>query len=249
MLKKLLSFFSNSEPENTKSTQSEPVLNITTSTCLHQSTDNHSNIDIDFEVPPALQHPPGIMAFTYLQPIIFGNRSLFDLYQRTEEKAHRICTDFFDKSALANQAKNDIHQSILLWENTLELLPLFVKCELWQYGELPPTIECRDKLPDLYKRLGKWVDAKRVIDFCTTAGAYPNGPEKELADLELYSKAANIAVNYIKTNPGTLQKDLYKLLANSGVDQEMLKRFTRTSLQINKEPTGKTNKLFFNDQL
>lgn len=245
MLKKILGFFSNNEPTNTRTAQGEPIVNINTSNNTNDN-DVDVGINLDFEVPAVLEHPPGIMAFRYLEPIIFNNNQLFNLYQKTEEKAHKICTDFFNKSALATQAKNDIQQSILLWENTLTLLPLFVKCELWQYGELPLTIECRDKLPDLYKRLGKWNDAKRVIEFCAAAGAYPNGPEKELADLDLYSKAADIAIDYIKDNPGTLQKDLYKLLSSSDADQEMLKRFTRTSLQITKEPTGKTNKLFIN---
>jgi len=245
MLKKLRSFFANSEPTNNRNA---PNLQPTVELNTVASSDTYQNrapvANIRFEIPSVLEHPPGIMAFTYLQPSAIHDRKFFDLYAKTAEKAHEVCTFFFEKSNLAKQAKDDVKQAILLWEDVLPILPAFTKAMNWQCGELPPTIECRNILPDLYKRLGQWQDAKRVIETCAAAGAYPNGADQELTDLERYAQAADIATDYIKEHPGVLQKDIYKLLANSNADPDMLKRFTRTSLQIRKEPAGKTNKLF-----
>ena len=95
----------------------------------------------------------------------------------------------------------------------------------------------------MYK--GEWDKARDFILQCDKANAYyPNHGENELKELADFQYVAEIALSYISMHPGVLQKDIYTILNNQIPDINILKRFTRWSTQIRKEPYKRTNKLF-----
>lgn len=143
------------------------------------------------------------------------------------------------------QSKRDINEKIIAYEKNLKSLAAFVNSCLSSDGELPPNIPCRDELPELYKRLGDWKNAERVIKHCIQCNAYyPENGNGALLDLLQYQKAAEKALELIKATPGILQKDIYKALKSEKLDDYSLKHFIRCSLQIKKVPENGTNKLF-----
>ncbi len=132
-----------------------------------------------------------------------------------------------------------------LYEKQLKELPDFVRTCLQEDGELPPIIPCRDELPELYKRVGDWKNAERVIKQCIECNAYhPDNGNDQLVDLLNYQKAATAALILIEQQPGILQKDIYKALKPKDLDDYSLKQFIRYSLQIKKVPERGTNKLY-----
>jgi len=142
-------------------------------------------------------------------------------------------------------AEKDVFKRIEYCNQQFVYLPAFVKSELDSCGSLPPLIACRDWAPKLYMRLGRWADAERAIQNAIRANAYyPDHGEKELAYLYNYRKVANITLEFLKENPGYLQKDIYKALNDQIEDISLLKNFTRWSMQIKKEPYKRTNKLY-----
>lgn len=131
-----------------------------------------------------------------------------------------------------------------LLERQLRLLPAFVSNSLIE-DELPPIIPCRDELPELYMRAGNWKEAERVIKFCMAENAYyPDTGEDSLRYLLNYKTAAETTLKFLKDNPGYLQKNIYKALANAELDDYSLKHFIRCSEQIKKVPFQGTNKLY-----
>lgn len=143
------------------------------------------------------------------------------------------------------QGSKDIKKKITAYENNLKSLEDFISEWLARDGELPPIIPCRDELPELYKQIGDWKNAERVIKHCIACNAYfPENGETELKDLLLYQIAAEKALELIKENPGVLQKNIYKMLKDENLDDYSLKHFTRCSLQIKKVPANGTNRLY-----
>lgn len=140
--------------------------------------------------------------------------------------------------------EKDIQKRLQLCEDGLKLLSEFMIPYLNSGFPAPEDIACRDLAPELYMRIGDWSNALRVIQICIVANAYyPKSGEEELLYLRQYSETATGAVSYIAEHPGTLQRDIYKKLCPP-LDREMLKHFTRYSLQIWKEPYKNTNKLY-----
>lgn len=140
--------------------------------------------------------------------------------------------------------ETDIHKRLLLCEAGLKLLPQFMEPYLRAGFPAPEDLACRDNAPELYMRLGDWDNALRVIRFCIdTNSYYPKSGEEELLYLRQYSETATAALAFLADNPGTLQRDIYRKLCPP-VNRDMLKHFTRYSLQIKKEPYKNTNRLF-----
>lgn len=158
-------------------------------------------------------------------------------------------TDYFDFSHKIEAEKN-IYKKIEYCHEQFELLPFFIKTELELSGEhglrqLPPFIACREWAPKLYMRLGKWEEAEKFIRDCAAInGYYPEHGEDELNYLHLYKETAEAAIQFLISNPGYLQKDIYKALIPQVKDISVLKNFVRWSLVIEKEPYKKTNRLY-----
>lgn len=141
--------------------------------------------------------------------------------------------------------EKDVYKKLQLCEEGLKYLHGFMVPYLSAGFPAPKYLACRDLTPELYMRIGKFRDAERVIKYCISCNVYyPASGEEQLLALAKYEKAAIIAVSYIREHPGVFQKDLYNKLDGTGADRECLKRFTRSSLQLRKEPSGKTNKLY-----
>ena len=66
---------------------------------------------------------------------------------------------------------------------------------------------------------------------------------------EIYKQTVEIAINFLRDNEGFLQKNIYKALADTNVDTDCLKDFTRSSLLIKKVKKGGTNQLFLNEDV
>lgn len=109
----------------------------------------------------------------------------------------------------------------------------------------PQELVCRDLLPELYMRLGKWDKAEKAIKRCIEANAYyPDNGSEELLYLTTFRKVATQAISYITQNPGCLQRNIYKALPYEADEKECLKHFLRNSLLITKEKFNNTNKLY-----
>lgn len=206
-----------------------PVINHDTNTIIDSSVNLKSYSDLNYE------HMCGPY---YNEP--FNGSGL---------SASKIMKEFY---LLSDEIKNsnDINKILEACEASYEIL--YDVVDIWkkQYNEVPPSILCRDIGPELYMRLGKWEHAVSAILACIEAEAYyPNndeGGQQALTYLNLYSKTAILAVDYIRKNPGTLQREIYRKLPE--LDQPMLKHFTRCSLQIRKVPYKSTNKLYVIDE-
>ncbi len=166
---------------------------------------------------------------------------------------------FVSDCTQAMQARRD-SEKIQLLEKQLPLFPTFIKSALKQDGQLPPCVACRDSLPELYMRYGKWYEAERVIRLSISCNAYghieyknnqnydgnwiPESGNSQLEWLNLCHKAADTALTYIAKNPGICQSQIYKLPEFASVHHDALVWFCRNSHQIRKEKEGKTNHLF-----
>lgn len=132
-------------------------------------------------------------------------------------------------------------------EKILSILDKVVKQFIEEWGETPPTMYCRDELPDMYMRYGEWDKARRAIDRCYEV--------KILDQSQKYSQhtwinnceiAVKEVVNHLKKYPGSLQKDMYSRLHY--VDKESLKWVLRFYKHIVKIKYKNTNKLFLPEQ-
>lgn len=140
---------------------------------------------------------------------------------------------------------DDIKKCIRICQKQLKQLHEFMAPYLSAKFSAPSELACRDLLPDLYMKLGEWKKAEKAIKSCISANAYyPNDGSEQLADFEAYRKIATTVLSYISDNPGCLQRNIYKALPYEGADREYLKYFLRSSLQITKEKSGNTNKLY-----
>lgn len=152
---------------------------------------------------------------------------------------------FYELSSLIDSSK-DINAKLDACEKSYPLLKEFCRfCIENDGGELPPLINCRDVGPEMYMRLGRWDDAERAIQICSDANAYyPDNDNEMRTYYSDYRRVAELAISYIRDNPGCLQNKMYNVLHVSEDDRETLKHFLRCSLQIKKEKSGKTNKLY-----
>ena len=180
-------------------------------------------------------------------------------YKEIDGRVPQAMTDYFDYSEKIIREK-DISMKLWYCHCQLKLLPFFT----WDYlhdledkdrelfknegRKAFELIACRDYAPKIYMRLGLWDNARDFIFACMKANAYyPKRGVEELAYLEKYKVTAEFTVEYIRANPGILQKDIYKAIGGVVLDKDILKQFIRWSHLIRKEPYGKTNKLYVAD--
>ena len=177
----------------------------------------------------------------------FGRESLPDgavISSKNDFILPAKCVGRLQKNQQMIYEERDIKKRLQLCEEGLKLLPEFMAPYLKGGFPAPRDIACRDISLELYLRLGDWNNALRVIQFCISSNAYyPNSGEEQLLYLRKYSETATAAISYIEENPGVPQKSIYNKLCPP-LDREMLKKFTRTSFQIFKEPSGNTNRLY-----
>ena len=140
------------------------------------------------------------------------------------------------------QRSKSISQKLAACEETYEILPEFVRVNLRDFGSLPDTILCRDVGIELYLRLGRWEEASTAIEKCAAAGVYDDDGAEMFDYFNRYKRTAELALDFLNANAGFLQKNMYRALPDA--DQECLKKFTRSSMQIRKEKSGSTNKLY-----
>ena len=169
------------------------------------------------------------------------------------------CYDFVSRSAHALEVKGDAEKL----RGLLDVYPgfrSFVKDAFRADGELPPLVPCRDVLPELLMRFGRWAEAEGVIRECISLRAYGhteyrdsrdhNGfwveesGDAEIKTLRLRRAVADGALAFLTENPGVLQSKIYKQPSLSGLDHDALVWFCRSSHQIRKVKAEKTNKLY-----
>lgn len=145
-------------------------------------------------------------------------------------------------------SEKDWKKKLELCHKQLEILPFWVKTELETSDSLSPVVACRDWGSKIYMYNGDWRSAEKFIQKCVLANAYyPNHGEAELQELYEYRKVAETTISFLEKNPGFLQKNIYKALSGIVSDISILKRFTRWSNQIRKEPFERTNRLFISE--
>lgn len=128
-------------------------------------------------------------------------------------------------------------------EDCLKALPEAVSQWRLRHTEIPPHIPCRDELPDVYMRFGRWDDALRVIHSVLEAGAMDVEQCNETTAWIMKCKeAAERALRCIKERPGIRSRQLYSLLSH--VDREALRWFTRYSWQIERVKDGNMTALY-----
>jgi hypothetical protein len=176
-----------------------------------------------------------------------------------EFKEKPLQADYFNSIRSFANARGD-EEKISELEKSLPSFKSFVSYSFKNGGELPPGVPYRDTLPELYMRRGDWAKAEQVIRLCISIGAYgytdysknqegiwvsdsENG-EDQLSMLQERGDASVAALQYLSRNPGTLQKDIYKIPELSSCDRDALMWFCRSSHQIRKEKEGKTNRLY-----
>ncbi|MCQ4925314.1 hypothetical protein NE686_19575 [Tissierella carlieri] len=132
-------------------------------------------------------------------------------------------------------------------EKILSILDKVVKQFIKEWGETPPTMYCRDELPDMYMRYGQWDKARKAIDRCHEV--------KILNQSERYNQqnwinncevAVKEVISHLKEYPGTLQKDMYTRLHY--IDKDAMKWTLRFYRNIEKVKYKNTNKLFLPEQ-
>lgn len=131
-------------------------------------------------------------------------------------------------------------------EESYTMIKVFVDNQLEEFGDIPPTILCRDVGIKLYMRVGQWLRAENAIKKCVAAGIIADGGRADFEYLARYVKAAKVAIKFLQSHEGYLQKNIYKAL-NS--EDEFLKKFIRSTLLIDKVKFGDTNKLFINNKV
>lgn len=143
--------------------------------------------------------------------------------------------------------ETDIHKRIRICESDLRKLPEFMKPYQEANFSPPPELACRDILPDLYMRLGKWKKAENAINKCIETGAYDSeSGNNALEQYHLYKETATETLSYIEQNPGCFQRNIYKVMGYEGEKKEILKDFLRYSMLIKKVKHGNTNELYLN---
>lgn len=132
-------------------------------------------------------------------------------------------------------------------EKILSILDKVVDRFIEEWGETPPTMYCRDELPDMYMRYGKWNEARRTIDRCYEVKILtPSERNSQYSWINNCEIAAKEVVNHLKEYPGTIQREIYSRLHY--VDKDALKWVIRNYKQIVKVKYKNTNKLFLQEQ-
>lgn len=167
----------------------------------------------------------------YQEELFFDNYELYNKYSGYSEKynAHGSATD-----------------KLQYCEKALKLLPDIILADLEQDGKIISIPDICYIAPEMYMRIGQWEKAIDTVKYCIKYNAYYSEPElaaSELSYIETFKNTASIALEFIKNNPGFLQKNMYKALSGK-TDHDCLQHFLRCSEQILKEKCGSTNKLF-----
>ena len=162
-------------------------------------------------------------------------------YFLTQRGQGEVYDSYYRLSEVIQHSKSTA-QKLAACEESYEILPAFVRANLRDFGDLPNSIPCRDIGIEMYMRRGEWTKARSAIEKCAAAGVYDDDGQADFEYLERYQQAAIAALDFLKVNPGYLQKNIYKALPS--VDKECLKKFTRSSHLIRKEPQGNTNRLY-----
>ena len=157
------------------------------------------------------------------------------------------CTMLFYKNQQKIREETDINKLIRLCENQLKKLHEFMAPYISAAFEAPVELACRDLLPDLYMRIGKWEKAEKTIKICISEKAFTaEEGSTALAYFESYRRVATETLNYISQNPGCLQRNIYKKMGYEGEEKETLKDFISHSKLIKKVKSNNTNQLFCN---
>ena len=159
------------------------------------------------------------------------------------------CAPAFSANADAIMRERDIFQRIRLCEEGLAMLEDFLAPYRSAGWNAPEELPCVYRLIDDYMALGKWDKATQTVQVCIAAGAYKQKDgEKQLQWILQVSEASSYALEYLSSNPGTLQRNIYGKLCPP-CDREALKWFLSSSMQIRKEKTDKANKLYVADNV
>lgn len=165
---------------------------------------------------------------------------------------------YMSLSSQIMEARGD-EEKLRLCRLALAEFPNFVSRSFALDGDLPPVVLVRDLMPELLMRYGLWEEAEDVIRLCISCGSYGHTEYQgqgqkgvwiqENGDPALYSlscrhSAADALLSYLRSNPGTLQRTVYKIPELSSCDHDALVWFCRLSHQIRKEKAGKTNRLY-----
>lgn len=155
------------------------------------------------------------------------------------------CTPMFYNVQHKVFEEKDIEKRILLCQCQLKALNEFMQPYILAGFPSPVELACRDMLPSLYMRLGKWEDAQKSIQACIEAKAYyPDDGSDALANLERYKRVASETLSHISNKPGCLQSGIYKAMGYENEDKECLKDFLRYSELIRKVKHGSTYELY-----
>lgn len=164
---------------------------------------------------------------------------ILDKYFKLQSKMSAIsktnCTD------------KEIKQYFESGEKILDILDKVVAQFNLEWGETPPVMYCRDELPDMYMRYGKWDKARNAINRCFEVGILDESERfKQQNWINSCEAATKEVINHLNKYPGTLQKDIYNRLHY--VDKESLKWVLRFYKNIEKLKYKNTNKLFLPEQ-
>lgn len=153
---------------------------------------------------------------------------------------------YFSAIEKASLSKND-DDRILYLEKALSALPEFIShCKEFN-DELPPGVPPRDTLPELYMRYGEWIKAQRTVNECFSMGALTKEEYIDIIEMiEARQTAVEGLLDFLRKNPGYLQKNVYKSPALSAYDHNALVWVCRSFKLIRKEKYGNTNKLYCN---
>lgn len=166
-----------------------------------------------------------------------------------ETWSNRQILDTFFMLSTQIESGKEILPKLEACEKSYKILKPVITCFTKDPDGLPPVIACRDQGPYLYIKLGDWDNAEKAIKTCIEANAYesPNDGIYELDTLETYKKVGEAAIDFIKKNPGFLQKNIYIALQQQiGEDYiPALKNFMRQTYIFHKEPHAGSNKLFY----
>lgn len=157
--------------------------------------------------------------------------------------------DTFFRLSNKIQHGNKVFPKIEACEKSYRILKPVINIFKEEPDAFPPVIACREYGPHIYKLLGDWENAERIIRLCIDTGAYesPDDGNAELEYLITYKKVAETAMNFIRDNPGFLQKNIYIALRQQIGEENIpiLKDFMRETYVFHKQPHGGTNELYF----
>jgi hypothetical protein len=107
----------------------------------------------------------------------------------------------------------------------------------------PPAIPCIQELPHIYCVCNRWDDAIRVHGVALEKGLIDKFQYDEaIIDIRNKELTHREAIEFIKNNPGVLQRDIYKKLLS--VEKDYLKWVMRYSRDIGKVKSGNTYELY-----